>query len=147
MICGGIGTRIEPWMFGLLASLFGMLIGSVLMPDGSWSRFRAVQEDGSRATARPGDAGISSSPETTWITRRGRPSPGLSSPWGYLGSDGRQHVRVESEEVPRVVAVLDLDQSAVVPPVAPVRLTSSSGTPVNSLNAKRIAVTSASARR
>ncbi len=43
IICASMGTRIEPWMFGLLASLAGMLIGSILMPDGSRAQFERIQ--------------------------------------------------------------------------------------------------------
>jgi len=43
LICASIGTRIEPWMFGLLANLAGMVIGSFLMPDTSRVQFEAYR--------------------------------------------------------------------------------------------------------
>lgn len=45
LMCASIGTRIEPWMFGLVASVAGILVGSLLMPDASRAQFEAHRRE------------------------------------------------------------------------------------------------------
>jgi SSS family transporter len=49
LLCKSLETRIEPWMFGLAASLAAMIVGSLLTPDESRAQF----EEGQRAPSVP----------------------------------------------------------------------------------------------